>query len=72
MATAQVEVQSGAHSDKLSDKDQICELVTHNVKPDCLDKYLKSTENLIGTCFLIFIHFLTTTGTLETKKRCNI
>jgi len=43
-----VEVQSGSHSDKLSDKDRICELVTHNVKPDCLDKYLKATENLIG------------------------
>lgn len=43
-----VEVQSSTHSDKLSDKDQICELNTHNVKPDCLDKYLKTTENLIG------------------------
>ncbi len=43
-----MEVQSGSHSDKLSDKDRICELVTHNVKPDCLDKYLKATENLIG------------------------
>ena len=43
-----MEVQSSTHSDKLSDKDQICELNTHNVKPDCLDKYLKTTENLIG------------------------
>ncbi|XP_023338200.1 protein NipSnap [Eurytemora carolleeae] len=43
-----VEVQSGAHSNKLSDKERICELVTHNVKPDCLDKYLKTTENIIG------------------------
>jgi len=43
-----VEVQSGAHSSKLSDKEKICELNTHNVKPDSLDKYLKSTETLIG------------------------
>jgi len=43
-----VEVQSGAHSSKLSDKEKICELNTHNVKPDCLDKYLKSTETLLG------------------------
>jgi len=43
-----VEIQSGAHSSKLSDKERICELATHNVKPDCLDKYLKTTENLIG------------------------
>jgi len=43
-----VEAQSGTHSNKLSDKDKICELNTHNVKPDCLDKYLKSTERLLG------------------------
>nr|ALS04656.1 protein nap [Pseudodiaptomus poplesia] len=43
-----VEVQSGTHSDKLSDKDRIFELCTHNVKPDSLDKYIKTTENLIG------------------------
>jgi len=43
-----VEVQSGAHANKLSDKDMIYELNTHNVKPDALDRYLKSTENFIG------------------------
>jgi len=43
-----VEVQSEAHSNKLSDKDKICELNTHNVKPDCLEQYLKSTEHLLG------------------------
>ncbi len=49
-------MQSGAHSDKLSDKDRICELNTHNVKPDCLDKYLKATENLIGTVLITVLH----------------
>jgi len=44
----EVEVQSASHSNKLSDKDLIYELTTHNVKPDSLAKYLKSTENLIG------------------------
>jgi len=43
-----VEAQSEAHSNKLSDKDKICELNTHNVKPDCLDQYLKSTQQLLG------------------------
>jgi len=46
----QVELQSASHSNKLSDKDMIYELTTHNVKPDSLNKYLKGTENLIGFC----------------------
>lgn len=43
-----VEVQSGAHSSKLSDKERICELNTHNVKPDAISNYLKATKNLLG------------------------
>jgi len=43
-----VEVQSGAHSEKFAKKERISEIITHNVRPDSIDKYLKTQENLIG------------------------
>merc|ERR1712212_476145 len=43
-----VEVQQGAHSDKLAKKERISEISTHNVRPDSVDKYLKTQANLIG------------------------
>jgi len=43
-----VEVQQGAHSDKLAKKERISEICTHNVRPDSVDKYLKTQANLIG------------------------
>lgn len=48
MFEKKVEVQSGAHSNKLSEKERILEIQTHNVKPDSIDKYAKATENMIG------------------------
>merc|ERR1712004_855266 len=43
-----VEVQQGAHSNKLAKKERISEIATHNVRPDSVDKYLKTQANLIG------------------------
>ena len=43
-----VEPQKTPHSNKLAAKDEVMELQTHNVKPDCLDKYLAAHKNLSG------------------------
>ena len=43
-----VELQQQAHSDKFAKKERISEIASHNVKPDSIDKYLKTQENLIG------------------------
>merc|ERR1712106_349337 len=43
-----VETQSGAHSSKLAKKERITEIQGHYVKPDSIDKYMKTQENLIG------------------------
>ena len=42
-----IEVQSSSHSQKLSARDDsMVEFQTHNVKPDCLDKYLIAHQRL--------------------------
>lgn len=43
-----VEVQHGSHSDTFAKKERISEIQTHNVRPDSIDKYLKTQELLIG------------------------
>merc|ERR1711936_967485 len=40
--------RQGAHSNKLAKKERISEISTHNVRPDSVDKYLKTQANLIG------------------------
>jgi hypothetical protein len=41
-----LQVQSSSHSQKLSAKDELIELQTHNVKTDCLDKYTEAHKRL--------------------------
>ena len=42
-----IETQSSSHSHKLSARDEsMIELQTHNVKPDCLDKYMVAHKRL--------------------------
>ena len=42
-----IEVQSSSHSQKLSARDEsMIEMQTHNVKPDCLDKYMEAHKRL--------------------------
>merc|ERR1711962_7244 len=43
-----VEVQKKSHSDKFAQKERISEIQSHYVRPDSIDKYLKTQENLIG------------------------
>lgn len=46
-ASKPIEAQSSSHSHKLSARDEsMIEFQTHNVKPDCLDKYLKAHQRL--------------------------
>lgn len=43
-----VEVQAASHSNKFATKERVSEICTHNVRPDSVDKYLKTQETLIG------------------------
>lgn len=43
-----VEAQAAAHSDKFAKKERVSEICTHNVRPDSIDKYLKTQQTLIG------------------------
>jgi len=43
-----VEVQQATHSDRFAKKERVSEIATHTVRPDSIDKYLKTQENLIG------------------------
>lgn len=42
----QIQVQDGSHSQRLSAKEEIVELQTHNVKSDCLNKYTDAHKRL--------------------------
>jgi len=42
-----VEQQQQSHSDKFAKKERISEIQSHKVKPDSVDKYLKTQETLI-------------------------
>jgi len=43
-----VEVQQKSHSDKFAQRERISEIQAHYVRPDSIDKYLKTQETLIG------------------------
>ncbi|XKL64489.1 hypothetical protein PGB90_004575 [Kerria lacca] len=43
-----IEPTKESHSSMLSDKEVIYALYTHNVKPDCMDKYLVNCEKLVS------------------------
>jgi len=43
-----VEQQQKSHSDKFAEKERISEIQAHYVRPDSIDKYLKTQETLIG------------------------
>merc|ERR1719427_1864757 len=42
-----VEAQAAAHSDKFAKKERISEICTHNVRPDSVDKYLKTQDQFV-------------------------
>ena len=49
----QIQLQDASHSQRLSAKEEILEMQTHNVKSDCIDKYVESHRKL---CQFFFEH----------------
>jgi hypothetical protein len=54
----QIQVQDASHSQRLSAKEEIVEIQTHNVKSDCRDQYIESHRKLCQVEILYKTFFL--------------